>query len=177
MVHHSEAAQRSQVSTRVRVILVLAGIVLTAITAALLTIVVQEPTLDAWIAKVQQADYQLLLKRESSSHYIAVFDAGGSQMAICARDRRSREGAGQGFVVYDLEGRDLIVFDLPERHDELRHEIRTPFLSYRFSNHGVMYPIDPDHTGPVRVVITEESTALLDEVVPWPAPALSVKSP
>jgi len=146
-------------------------LLMTAVAAALLSVVLSEPALEDWIARIQHPGYQLLFKRATDTHYFAVFDAGGSQMAICVRDLIEKDnGPGQGFVVYDLEGHDLMVSSLSDRHDELKHEIRTPFQSYRFRNHGVMYPIDPKYVGPVRVVVTQESQTLLDEVLSWPAP-------
>ena len=146
-----------------------AGLAYLALLLALGVRWVRGATLDGWASEFANPGYRLLLKKEIEGYYVAVFDAGGSQLAICQKDvGGGDENPVVTYVVEDLQGNDLISFDLPERGDELDRETYVPPILWAHPRNGVVYPVDPAHVGPVRVVIAGEKENILDEVLPRP---------
>lgn len=130
-----------------------------------------DPSLDAWVARIQQPGYRLIIKRSENDRYFAVFDAGGSQMAVCSKDRKRDRSRSTDYRICTLAGDSVWSDVLPDRQDELYRQthLRTLMMVGTYSEHfGAMYPIRPDHVGPLRVVIEENERPAFDEVVLWP---------
>jgi hypothetical protein len=129
------------------------------------------PSLEDWISRIQQPGYRLVLKQSTNDRYFALFDAGGSQMAICSRDRKPDRTRSTAYRVTTPAGDNVWCDSLPDRSDELHKEIhlRTLIMAGTYSEHyGAMYPIRPDHVGPLRVIVEENERRAFDEVVMWP---------
>lgn len=129
-------------------------------------------TFESWLNRVQRPGYTLLFKQETPSYYFAVFDAGGSQMAICDKVLRDTDSASPtSYAVFDMHGDDLMDLSLPDRFDELNRDQH--FLLFNiFRRDGVMYPIEQDYRGDVRVTVKNEADSILDVTVPWNATSL-----
>lgn len=121
----------------------------------------------SWVERVSKPNYRLLSAGETASHYFAVFDAGDSNVAICLKKLKSFSGeVSTSYEIQDMTGKDLHDFSAPDRSDELYRESRTPFYTYSEID-GVMYPIQKDHTGKIKVIVLQDSRTVLEKVIQW----------
>ena len=123
------------------------------------------PNLEGWVKQVQRPGYVLLYKTETSDHYFALFDAGGSQVAICYR-AKGKEPSHMGFSIYGEDGRDLQDWNAPKRSSELDGSYNYVIARYQYTD-GVMYPIRKDYRGSIVVKVTAEETTVLNTQLAW----------
>ena len=129
---------------------------------------------DRWVKKVDRPNYTLLFRQRTRSHYVAVFDAGGSQVAICSKSLKKSPGeTSTSYAVFDMNNNDLHDFSAPDRSEELHRELRTPFFTLSELD-GAMYPIREEYTGKIRVVMEfsegptgENWRKVIDEILTW----------
>ncbi len=147
----------------VRRLAVILGVVLIACCAALY---LKARSFESWLKRMEQPGFTLLYKQETPSHFFAVFDAGESHMAICARDLHGTRTAQDAiYEVLDMNGNDL-TDQLPEHSVSLNRKHDFGLFSTLEVN-GMMYPVQQDYRGDVRVVIQNDSDTILDATVPW----------
>ncbi len=145
-----------------------------------------------WVEGIARPSYTLLGTHESADTWFAIFDAGGSQVAICSKfltgDHNCRRIR---YAVTDTNGRDVSDSAAKDRSDEL--VLKTSgtawsvkpmafYITKKTEIVGSMYPIRTPPDGWIRVVVevgdnlSTETDTVFDQVLQMSIPAGVISS-